>query len=67
MFAEKALREMRDLLPANRQKIYDGVLQQLINHPPRERRLWLMATIRELPRIKEAKLQTVTQTLEEAA
>lgn len=67
MFAEKALREMRALLPVGRKMVYDEILRQLINHPPHKRRVWLMATLRVLPVLREAKMTKVRKTLEEAA
>lgn len=63
MFAEKALREMRELLPPDRRATYDEILRQLVNHPPRERRLWLMATVRVLPVLRESVMRQITQTL----
>lgn len=59
MFAEKALREMREMLPAARRRTYDEILRQLVQHPNSERRLWLMATIRVLPVLREEKFQEV--------
>ena len=67
MFAEKALREMRELLPVGRKMVYDEILRQLISHPPRERRGWLIDTLRVLPVLRETKMAKVRKTLEEAA
>ena len=63
----QALQEMRAILTEERQEVFDAIMRQLNARPNRERQAWLLATMKVLPVLKVARLQTVVQTLEEAA
>ncbi len=62
----QALQEMRATLTEERQEVFDAIMRQLNARPNRERQAWLLATMKVLPVLKVARLQTVVKTLEEA-